>query len=137
MSAAAVRRYYDELWNQWRLDLADELLAPDVRFRGSLAVEVRGIAGFKDYVRLVQAAFPDFQNSVDAMLEAGDDVVARLTYRGTHRGPLFGVAPTGKRFSYPGMAWFRFADGRIAAAWIVGDTGRLLRELGAVGGSPT
>ena len=47
MSAAAARRYYDELWNQWRLELADELLAADVRFRGSLAVEVQGIAGFK------------------------------------------------------------------------------------------
>lgn len=132
MSAALVRRYYAELWNQWRLELADELLAPDIQFRGSLAVEVRGIAGFKEYVRLVQAAFPDFRNSVDELLEAGDQVVARLTYRGTHRGPLFGVAPTGRRVSYPGMAWFRCADRRIVAAWVVGDTGRLLRELGVV-----
>ncbi len=32
------------------------------------------------------------------------------------------------------MAWFRFAGGRIAAVWVVGDTGRLLRDLGVVGG---
>jgi hypothetical protein len=27
-----VRRFYDELWNEWRLSVADEILAPDVRF---------------------------------------------------------------------------------------------------------
>lgn len=73
-------------------------------------------------------------NTVEELLVAEDSVVARLTYRGTHRGPLFGIAATGKVVSYPRMAWFRFADGRIAAARIVGDTGRLLRDLGVVGG---
>jgi steroid delta-isomerase-like uncharacterized protein len=130
---AVVRRYYEELWNHWRLELAEELLTPDVLFRGSLSVEVRGLEGFRGYVRLVQAAFPDFHNAVEELIAEGDSVVARLTYRGTHRGPLFGLAPTGTVVSYPGMAWFRFAGGRIAAGWVVGDTWRLVQALGGGG----
>ena len=128
---ALVHRYYDELWNRWRLELADELLAADVRFRGSLAVEVEGVEAFRGYVGLVRAAFPDFHNTVEELVAEDDRVVARLTYRGTHRGPLFGIAPTGRPVSYAGSAWFRFRDGRIASGFVVGDTGRLLRELTA------
>ncbi len=125
---ALVRRYYADLWNRWRLDLADTLLTPDVAFRGSLAVEVQGIEGFKQYVRLVQTAFPDFHNTVEELVAEDDRVVARLTYRGTHRGPLFDLAPTGRAVSYAGMALCRLREGRIAAGWVVGDTGRLMRE---------
>jgi hypothetical protein len=44
-----VRRFYAELWNQWRFDLAAELLAPELEFRGSLGDAVRGHDGFIDY----------------------------------------------------------------------------------------
>ena len=37
-----IRRYYDELWNGWNYDLISELIAPDISFRGSLAVTVFG-----------------------------------------------------------------------------------------------
>lgn len=57
---AIVRRYYDDLRNRWHLDLVDELIAPDVSFRGSLDVTVDGRAGFAGYVALVRDAFPDF-----------------------------------------------------------------------------
>lgn len=127
---ALVHRYYDELWNRWRLELAGELLAPDVRFRGSLAVEVEGVEGFKGYVGLVRSAFPDFHNTVEELVVEDDRVVARLTYRGTHQGPLFDVPPTGRAVSYAGMALFRVTGGRIASGFVVGDTGRLLREIG-------
>ena len=67
-----MRRFYDELWNQWRFDLADELLSDGLRFRGSLGTEANGRAGFLDYARSVRAAFPDFHNRVDTLV-VGDD----------------------------------------------------------------
>src|SRR5688572_13853506 len=60
-----VRRFYDELWNEWRFDLADDLLSDDVRFRGSLGTETEGRAGFLEYARRVRTAFPDFHNRID------------------------------------------------------------------------
>lgn len=128
---ALVRRYYTELWNRWEMALIDELIAPDVTFRGSLGVVVRGREGFAGYVAMVRAAFPDFHNAVEELIGEADRVVARLTYRGTHRGPLFGLPPTGGAVGYGGIAIFRIADGRIADGWVLGDTLSLLRQLGA------
>jgi len=42
------------------------------------------------------AAFPDLTASMDDLVVAGDRVVGRFTYRGTHRGPLLGIPPTGR-----------------------------------------
>src|SRR4029077_11246869 len=89
-----IRRYYDELWNRWDFALVDALIAEDFVFRGSLGVSVRGREGFRDYMRTVRRAFPDFHNQIEEMIAEGDRVVARLTYTGTHQGELFGVAPT-------------------------------------------
>jgi predicted ester cyclase len=126
---AIVRRYYDELWNQWNLSLSDELIDAGISFRGSLGVTVQGLEGFKQYVTLVRGAFPDFHNTIEDLIAEGDKVVARLTYHGTHRGELFGIAPTGKRVTYAGIAIFRIADGRIVEGWVIGDTYGLMKQL--------
>lgn len=127
-----IRRYYEELWNNWNLDVADEIVAEDIAFRGSLSVTVQGRDGFKQYVATVRAAFPDFHNTVEDLIAEGDKVVARLTYRGTHKGTLFGIAPTGKQVTYAGIAIFRIADGKIVDGYVMGDTLGLMQQLGAM-----
>ena len=94
-----VRRYYDEMWNRWDFALTDELVVEGVAFRGSLGQSVEGRDGFKEYVRAVRRAFPDFHNHVEELVAEGDRVVARLTDTGTHTGTLFDIAPTGRRVS--------------------------------------
>jgi steroid delta-isomerase-like uncharacterized protein len=126
-----VRRYYEELWNPWDFGKAEELLAADIVFRGSLGAETRGRERFSDYMRQVQRAFPDFHNTVEQIVAEDERAVARLAYRGTHRGEIFGVAPTGKRIEYAGAAFFRIAHGKIAEGWVLGDLLTLLRQLGA------
>jgi steroid delta-isomerase-like uncharacterized protein len=127
-----IRRYYDDLWNKWDLAVADEIIAPDISFRGSLAVTANGLKEFKDYVGVVRAAFPDFYNSIDELIAEGGTVVARLTYTGTHRGKLFGIAPTGNRVTYSGIAVFKIKDGKIRDGWVLGDTQSLFRQLGVL-----
>jgi len=127
-----IRRYYDDLWNKWDLSVADEIMSPAISFRGSLALTANGLGGFKEYMCLVRAAFPDFHNAIDELIAEGDTVVARLTYTGTHRGKLFGIAPTGNRVTYSGIAVFKIADGRIRDAWVLGDTQSLFRQLGVL-----
>lgn len=124
-----IRRYYNELWNEWKFALAEEIIAADISFRGSLAVEVRGLEGFKDYVRMVRAAFPDFHNKIEDLIAENDKVVARLTYTGTHGGELFGIAATGKKITYSGVAIFRIAAGKIVSGWVLGDTTNLMKQL--------
>jgi predicted ester cyclase len=130
LNETVIRRFYDRLWNRWELDLADEIVARDVRFRGSLGTELTGVEAFKGYVRDVQAAFPDWHNRIDELITAGDRVVARLTWSGTHEGELLGLAPTGRFVTYVGAAIFRLEDALIEEGWVVGDTHDLWRALG-------
>ena len=71
-------------------------------FAARVAVEVQGLEGFKGYVNMVRVAFPDFHNTIADLIAEDNKVVARLTYSATHRGEIFGVAPTGKKIEYSG-----------------------------------
>lgn len=126
---ALIQRYYDELWNAWRFELAAELVDPEIHFRGSLGRMVEGMEGFLAYMKHVRAAFPDFHNSVEECIAEEDRVVARLLYTGTHRGEIFGLPPTGRRIRYAGVGIFHLRDGRIAGAWVLGDLAGLLLQL--------
>ena len=126
-----VRRFFDEMWNPWNFAKADELLAPDIVFKGTLGNELRGRDAFCTYMRKVQSAFPDFHNTIVEISAEDDRVVARTFYRGTHRGEIFGLAPSGKEISYAGAAFFRIRDGQLIEGWVLGDLLGLLRQLGA------
>jgi steroid delta-isomerase-like uncharacterized protein len=126
-----IRRFCDEMWNPWNFAKADEILAEGIVFRGSLGDEKRGREEFRGYMRKVQSAFPDFHNAVEEMIAEEDRVVTRMMYRGTHRGEIFGVAPTGKKIAYAGAAFFRIADGKVTEGWVLGDLLSVLRQIGA------
>ena len=126
---AVIHRYYDDLWNAWKLDDAASLISPNIEFRGSLGIAVRGIEAFKGYVSTVRAAFPDFHNQVEDLIAEGDTVAARLTYRGTHRGEMFGIAPSGNVVKYSGIAVFRISAGLIQEGWVMGDAWGLYQQL--------
>src|SRR5260370_3535405 len=125
-----LERYYHQLWKLWDLGIADEIVARDVRFHGSLGIAVDGVEGFRCYVQLVRDAFPDFHNSIEDLMAEDDRVAARLRYTGTHSGPLFGVAPTRKRIEYAGLALFHIKDERIASGVVLGDLNALMQQLG-------
>ncbi len=127
---AVIERFYRDVWNSWNLDAADEILSENVRFRGSLGSALEGIEDFKNYVRTVRRAFPDWHNRVDEVISSGDKVVTRVSWSGTHRGELLGVEPTGKRVEYVGAAIFGLSDGKIESGWVVGDTQELWKALG-------
>ena len=126
-----IHRYYADLWNRWDDAVVDEIIAPNIQFRGSLGVTVSGRDGFRGYLAQVRAAFPDFHNQVDELLAEGEGVMARLTYSGTHLGELYGAAPTRNRIEYGGIAFFRICKGQITSGLVYGDTIGLMRQVGA------
>ena len=124
-----VQRFYDDLWNSWNYALVGEVLTPDVAFHGSLGVQKNGHQGFVEYAEIVRAAFPDFTNSIEDLIAEGNKVAACLTYRGTHRGEIFGIEGTGRSIRYIGTAIFVFRDGLISNAWVLGDRLELIHQL--------
>jgi predicted ester cyclase len=90
------------------------------------------------YYRTSRAAFPDQRND-DVVLTSGDDtVVAEFDLLGTHRGPLGGLAPTGRTFRCRMCALFLFAPhgDRIIGERVYFDQGTILRQLTAEPGGP-
>jgi predicted ester cyclase len=126
---AQVEKFYNELWNGWNYRIVGDVLAPDIVFHGSLGVQKTGHEGFIEYAEMVRAAFPDFHNTLEETIAEGDRLAACLTYRGTHRGEIFGIAPTLRPIQYIGAAIFLFREGLIARAWVLGDRLELLRQL--------
>jgi steroid delta-isomerase-like uncharacterized protein len=129
---AVIRRFYEELWNRGDLAVAQELLQPEIRFRGSFGTTIEGLPAVMRYVEQTRAAFPDWHNRIDELIAADEKVVARMTWTGTHRGEFFGIPPTGRKVAYVGAAIFEVRHGKIQEGWVVGDTQELWRALGVL-----
>lgn len=133
---ALIERFYSDIWNRRDFGAADEILSADFRFRGSLGSETAGIPAFLDYVKSVHAALADYSCVIDELIAADASTAARMTFSGTHRGPLFGVPATGKTVSWTGAAFFHAAGHRIQSLWVLGDVDGLKRQLGAAMDAP-
>lgn len=85
---------------------------------------------YQKFMRDFLTAFPDLHHAVEQVVADGDDLWALYTITGTHRGPLRGMEPTGKRVRYPIVAMYRVHDELITRADFVSDDLRMMRDLG-------
>jgi steroid delta-isomerase-like uncharacterized protein len=125
-----VLRFFEELWNQQNLAVADEIFAENLLFRGTLGSSDVGISAFKRYFEFARTAFSNLRAEIHELIVAGDAVVARVTWSARHSGELFGIPATGREWSYEAAAIFHLRDAKIVNAWTVGDTQELWRVLG-------
>lgn len=128
---ALARRLIEEVVSTGDLSRADEVIAPDFVEHNPAPGQGPGIAGFRQVVGMLHAAFPDLEVTPDEIIAEGDKVAMRLTVRGTHRGPFVGVPPTGRAAEWQGISMLRVAGGRIAERWFYFDMPGLMRQLGA------
>jgi steroid delta-isomerase-like uncharacterized protein len=129
----AVRRLFDEVWNKSNLPVADELFAPTYVHHDASTPDVgRGPEGEKKRATLYRNAFPDLRFTIENMFAEGDTVVARWSCRGTHKGELSGIAPTGKPFTISGATFARFASGKMVEGHVNWDALGLMQQLGVV-----
>jgi|ERR671934_1699371 steroid delta-isomerase-like uncharacterized protein len=127
-----VRRFGEEPW-RGNIDVIDELASPDyVGHDTALPEDLRGPAALKQFVNDYLAAFPDGQITIDEQIAEGDLVASRWTGRGTHRGELMGIAPTGKQVTVTGINISRVVEGKVVEEWSNWDTLGMLQQLGAV-----
>jgi steroid delta-isomerase-like uncharacterized protein len=135
MSAAnkELSRRFTELFTTGDEALADEVLAPDIVFHGTAGDgEIHGRDEMKAFVAAYRRAFPDARSTVEEQIAEGDRVVTRWHARGTHRGVLGPIPPTGREFELAGITIERIAAGMIAEVWVARDELGLLRRLGVV-----
>jgi steroid delta-isomerase-like uncharacterized protein len=127
------RRYFEEVWNQGKLDVLNELLAPNyVNHTPSTPDPPPGPAGLKPIVQAIRQAFPDLHYEIEDLIATDEKVVMRVRMTGTHRGELFGLPATGRRVSVGQINIERIEQGRIVEHWRVTDELTLMRQLGTV-----
>ena len=127
------RRYFEEVWNQGRVDVLDALLAPDyINHTPSTGRPPKGPEGLKPIVLAMRRAFPDLHFTIEDVIVTADNVVIRTTMTGTHDGDLFGIPATHREVSVMQIQIERVKDDRIVEHWRVTDELSLMRQLGVV-----
>lgn len=91
----------------------------------------------RTYFAATRAAFPDQRNELIALYHADDAVIAEFDLKGTHRGALHGIPPTGREFTCRCVSFFLFEDDRLVCERAYFDSLTILTQLGVLEGTPT
>jgi len=101
-----------------------------VRDGRGLPFEVVGPEGVERLAGLLLPAIPDMRLDLKDVVAENGKVAVRLTIRGTHRGDLAGIAPTGRSIQVGALDLFHLRDGELSGHWALFDTLGMLRQLG-------
>ena len=126
-----IRRLYKEVWNERKINVIEELISKshaliDPMIEGSSV----GPSAYREQVQRLVSAFPDLRFTVDDYVCEKDKVVAVWCITGTHKGEAFGIAPTNKRVSVPGITIHQLSGGKILDSQAVWDSLGLMVQLG-------
>jgi predicted ester cyclase len=124
---ALVRGYLTEVSNEGNFAAAPRYFAPDVCFNGS-----KDRRRFLAFRQMLRGAFPDHRLTIEDQVAEGDRVVTRVRFEATHLQPYAGIAPTGRRLGYSGVAIDRIADGKVVEMWHMANPLGLPEQLKAL-----
>jgi steroid delta-isomerase-like uncharacterized protein len=131
MDALTVAQRYFDAWNRRDAASIVATFASDGTYSdpttgGALSMEA--IAG---YVTGLWSAFPDLSFDIVSAGLAGEGLVAaQWVMRGTNRGPVLGLPPTGKSVELPGADFIRVCDGAIRSVEGYFDSKQFVEQLG-------
>ena len=124
------RRWFSEVMSEGKTEVIDELCAPDFVDHNPLPGTSADLAGLKDFVAQIRAAFPDLQMTADDLIVEGDRLAVRSTMRGTHEGDFMGIPASGKKVEVSNYDFVRFENDLAAEHWGVIDSAALMEQLG-------
>jgi len=131
-SARLFERLIQTGFNEGRLTELDELISTDF-VEHQFGAEP-GLAGIKSLIQQMRTAFPDLRMTIEDSVVSGDKIWARLRCRGTHKGPLMGIPPTGKTIDTTALEVCRVRNGKLVEHWGVPDRFAAMTQLGLLAG---
>jgi len=130
---ALVHRLFEEVWNKGNTSAADDIFDRTYTHHDPATPDFgKGPEGEKKRANLYRTAFPDLQLKIEGTMSEGNNVMVRWSCRGTHKGDLSGIPPTGKTINITGVSIARFAHGKIVEGWVSWDALGLFRQLGVM-----
>ncbi len=124
---ALIVAHYDAVTNGHDPDAIRRQVADD--FFDHATGEAMSAEAVIAHSRALHDTFGELSAACEDLVAEGDRVAARVVWRGVHRGPFQGIAPTGRRVEFRGMTFWRVRDGRIVERWAQVDYPGLLRQL--------
>lgn len=124
---AVARRVFEEIFNQGKLEVADEIYASDFVNHG-----LHRDADLKEdqaAVRWEKQALPDLKMSVDLMVAENDLVTVVWRVNGANTHSVGWLPATGVRVELRGITVWRFADGKIREEWTSFDLLGVVRQI--------
>jgi predicted SnoaL-like aldol condensation-catalyzing enzyme len=114
---ALVRRFYEEVWKNGNLDVADEIFAPDyARHDPRYSAPTSGPEGQKQIAAKFRSRFSMLDYSIDLTIAEADLVAARWTIRVMPKD-IYRLLALGKPFDITGVNIFRFKNGKVVEIW--------------------
>jgi predicted ester cyclase len=108
-------RVFEQIFNQGRFKVADEIYSPQFRNHGRLKDFT--LEEDQEAVHREKEAFPDLKMAINLLVAQGDFVSVVWTFSGTHTGAGLGLPPTGTRVTFRGITIWRIVNGKIAEEW--------------------
>jgi ketosteroid isomerase-like protein len=128
---ALIRRIFDEVINQGRLEAIDELFAEDYVDHGPMG-DLPGREAFGQLVAQWRDAVPDVHCEVDTVIAQGELCAWLVRTTGTHTGNGLGFPATGKRFETVSANIGRLRDGRAVEHWAEQGIFPMLAQVGVI-----
>jgi predicted ester cyclase len=107
---AVVRRIVEQVINQNKLDMVDQLFSNEYRPHPSRHEGPVGPEHARRNFSRMHELFPDLRADIESMVAEGDTVALRLTLSGTH-------LPTGHHARWSATVVARLAEGKVIEDW--------------------
>ena len=126
-----VREACRVIWTEHDLDRIPEFYSEDYTTDYPMTKWGTGLEGIRTLATAQRTAFPDYREQIDALYDAGDDIIVVLTIRGTNTGPMEGRAPTGREMEIRDVTICHVENGKISKQSGLSDYFTAYQQLGA------
>jgi steroid delta-isomerase-like uncharacterized protein len=130
--ATAIAREYMDAWNRRDWEKYRSLIGPGYSYTGGDGQRQEGVEAGMGVGQMFASAFPDGKIDIQHIHAAGNIAVVEFVGRGTHKGDLMGIAPTGKPITIPVCDVMEIRDGKVVSEREYMDMAHMMQQLGVM-----
>ena len=121
---------YLKMLNTHDPDLVDQFVAENYINHNAFVAD--GREANRQFWHAFFVALPDVSARMEDLVIAGDRVVGRFVYRGTHTGDFMGIPASGSAVEMRSIDIWRIEDGMFAEHWDELNTLQVFQQMGAL-----
>ncbi|MFQ6029272.1 MAG: ester cyclase [Dehalococcoidia bacterium] len=124
-----VIRYFEEVLNDRKPEVLDDIFASDFVNEVTGFPPVIGIEAMRNVVQSILDGFPDCHSTIEDIMAIDDKVIVCWAMTGTHHGVFQNIAPTGKTMNVGGILIDVIEQQKIAKRWAYNSFPSFIQQL--------